>query len=111
ERVEAMGLEAIAATELEFYLFEKSFDEVRKAGFRSLEPISGYNEDYHIFQTTKEEHIMRPLRNHLYAAGIPVEGTKGEAGPGQGELNIRYAPALTTADYHTLAKHAIKEIV
>ena len=43
------------ATELEFFLFEKSFDEIRKSGFRDLTPISGYNEDYHIFQTTKEE--------------------------------------------------------
>ncbi|MGC3873220.1 glutamine synthetase family protein [Halomonas sp. GXIMD04776] len=109
-RLEAMGFDAIMATELEFFLFEKSVDEIRRSGFRDLAPISGYNEDYHIFQTTKEEHVMRPLRNHLYAAGIPVEGTKGEAEAGQEELNIRYAPALDTADYHTIAKHAIKEI-
>nr|WP_299439582.1 glutamine synthetase family protein [uncultured Halomonas sp.] len=109
-RLEAMGFDAIMATELEFFLFEKSVDEIRRNGFRDLAPISGYNEDYHIFQTTKEEHVMRPLRNHLYAAGIPVEGTKGEAEAGQEELNIRYAPALDTADHHTIAKHAIKEI-
>ena len=110
ERLDAMGFDTAVATELEFYLFEKDFEAIRKEGFRDLEPISGYNEDYHIFQTTKEEHILRPLRNHLYTAGVPVEGTKGEAGPGQGELNIRYAAALTSADYHTFAKHAIKEI-
>ncbi|MDE0715457.1 MAG: glutamine synthetase family protein, partial [Gammaproteobacteria bacterium] len=69
-----------------------------------------YNEDYHILQTTKEEHVMRPVRNHLWAAGIPVENTKGEAGIGQEELNIKYAPAMDTADYHTIAKHAVKEI-
>lgn len=109
-RLTEMGYDAIMATELEFYLFEKSLDEIRKSGFRDLEPISAYNEDYHIFQTTKEEHVLRPLRNLLVEAGIPIEGTKGEAGPGQGELNIRYASALTTADYHTIAKHAIKEI-
>ena len=64
-RLEAMGLEAMMATELEFFLFEKRFDEIRKEGFRSLEPISGYNQDYHILQTTKEEDIMRPVRNYL----------------------------------------------
>jgi glutamine synthetase len=53
---------------------------------------------------------MRPLRNHLYAAGIPVENSKGEAEAGQEELNIRYAPAMDTADHHTIAKHATKEI-
>jgi len=109
-QLEVMGFDTVMATELEFYLFEKSFDEIRKSGFRDLEPISGYNEDYHIFQTTKEEHVLRPVRNHLYAAGIPVEGTKGEAGCGQEELNISYAAALDTADYHTIAKHAIKEV-
>lgn len=109
-RLEELGLSAMMATELEFFLFEQSFDEIRQGDFRDLQPISGYNEDYHIFQTTKEEHVMRPVRNHLHAAGIPIEGTKGEAGRGQEELNIRYAPALDTADYHTIAKHAIKEI-
>ena len=53
---------------------------------------------------------MRPIRNHLYAAGIPVENSKGEAETGQEELNIKYAAALETADYHTIAKNAVKEI-
>jgi len=109
-RLEAMGLTAMCATELEFFLVEKSFDEIRKGGFRDLAPISGYNEDYHILQTTKEEHVMRPIRNHLFAAGIPVENSKGEAETGQEELNIKYAPAMDTAAFHTIAKHAVKEI-
>ncbi len=109
-RLKDMGFDPIMATELEFFLFEKSFDEIRKSGFRDIEPISGYNEDYHIFQTTKEEHIMRPIRNHLYAAGLPIEGSKGEAEAGQEELNIIYATAMDTADHHSIAKHAIKEI-
>ncbi|SFP18100.1 glutamine synthetase family protein [Tranquillimonas alkanivorans] len=110
ERLEAMGLTAMMATELEFFLFEKSYDEIRKGGFRDLTPISGYNEDYHILQTTKEEAVLRAVRNHLYAAGIPVENTKGEAETGQEELNIRYADALACADHHTIAKNAVKEI-
>ncbi|MBW4707163.1 glutamine synthetase family protein [Roseobacter sp. YSTF-M11] len=109
-RLDDLGFTAMMATELEFFLFEKSFDDIRKSGFRDLAPISGYNEDYHILQTTKEEAIMRPLRNHLYAAGIPVENSKGEAETGQEELNIRYSEALACADHHTFAKHAVKEI-
>lgn len=109
-RLEALGFDAMMATELEFFLFEKSFDDIRKDGYRNLTPISGYNEDYNILQTTKEEGVLRPVRNHLYAAGIPVENTKGEAETGQEELNIRYAAALDCADHHTIAKHAVKEI-
>lgn len=110
DRLSALGFEAMMATELEFFLFARSFAEIEKSGFRDLEPIGGYNEDYHIFQTTKDEGVLRPIRNHLFAAGLPIENTKGEAEAGQQELNIRYAPALDCADHHTIAKHAIKEI-
>lgn len=109
-RLRELGFVAKTATELEFFLFEKSFDEIRKSGFANLEPISGYNEDYNIFQTTKEEAVMRPLRNHLFAAGLPIENSKGEAEAGQEELNIKYSDALDCAEYHTIAKHATKEI-
>ncbi|WP_322865326.1 glutamine synthetase family protein [Aquicoccus sp. G2-2] len=109
-RAEALGFTPMMATELEFFLFQGSYEENARKGFRDLTPVSGYNEDYHILQTTKEEAVMRPLRNHLYAAGIPVENSKGEAETGQEELNIRYGAALDCADYHTIAKHATKEI-
>ncbi|MCV2893168.1 glutamine synthetase family protein [Lentibacter sp. XHP0401] len=109
-RLAELGFEAMMATELEFFLFADTLDTIRENGFHNLKPLSAYNEDYHIFQTTKEENVMRPIRNHLFAAGLPVEGSKGEAEAGQEELNIRYSPALNCADHHTIAKHAIKEI-
>jgi glutamine synthetase len=109
-KAEAMGFSSIMATELEFFLFQGTHDEIAENGFRELKPISNYNEDYHIFQTSKEEHVMRPIRNYLRQMGIPVEGSKGEAEAGQEELNIKYSDALSTADHHTLAKHGIKEI-
>jgi glutamine synthetase len=109
-RAREMGFAPMMATELEFFVFENSYEELRDKGFRKLKPISGYNEDYHIFQTTKEEPLMRALRNGLYGAGIPVENTKGEAEAGQEEINIRYAEALDTADGHAITKNAAKEI-
>jgi glutamine synthetase len=98
------------ATELEFYVFENSYDALRDQGTGGLTPISGYNEDYHIFQTTKEEPLMRALRNGLYGAGIVVENTKGEADSGQAEINVRYTDALEMADAHVIIKNATKEI-
>lgn len=108
-RAKALGFDPIMATELEFFLFQGTHDEIAAGGFE-LKPVSRYNEDYHIFQTSKEEPVMRPIRNHLRNMGIPVEGSKGEAEAGQEELNIKYADALSTADHHTIAKHGIKEI-
>lgn len=109
-RAAKLGFAPMMATELEFYVFEQSYDALRDDGVGNLTPISGYNEDYHIFQTTKEEPLMRALRNGLYAAGIPVENTKGEADAGQAEVNVKYAEALATADMHVLVKQATKEI-
>ncbi|MGI9402314.1 MAG: glutamine synthetase family protein [Rhizobiaceae bacterium] len=109
-RLEKLGLSAAAATELEFFIFEKSYEQLARRGYRNLKPISAYNEDYHILQTTKEESLMRPLRNGLFESGIPIENTKGEAETGQEELNIRYSDALDCAENHVIAKHAAKEI-
>ncbi len=109
-RLEKLGYSANMATELEFFLFKESLEELSESAFTKLTPVSAYNEDYHILQTTKEENVMRPIRNHLYQMGIPVEGTKGEAESGQEELNIKYTEALSCADHHTIAKHAVKEI-
>lgn len=109
-RLEAMGLKAMMASELEFFLFRDSFEEAHAKGYRNLERISTYNEDYHIFQTTKEEGVMRAIRNGLAGADIPVENSKGEADAGQEEINVRYADALTMADRHAIIKNACKEI-
>jgi len=114
-RAKALGFDAMMATELEFYLFENSYDSLRdcyqRTGqLRDLQPISPHNEDYQLFQTTKEEEVMRALRNGLFGAGIPVECSKGEADAGQEEINIRYSDALDTADNHVITKQATKEI-
>jgi glutamine synthetase len=109
-RAQAMGFTPMLATELEFYVFEESYERLRDRGPGRLSPISAYNEDYHIFQTAKEEPLMRALRNNLYLSGVPVENTKGEADAGQAEVNVRYDEALATADNHVLIKAAAKEI-
>lgn len=109
-RLKERGMRALMASELEFFLFSDSYEELRARGYRDLSPISGYNEDYHIFQTTKEEGVMRAIRNGLQGAGIPVENSKGEAEAGQEEINVRYADALEMADRHAIVKNACKEI-
>ena len=41
---------------------------------------------------------------------MPVEFSKGEWGPGQQEINLRYCELLEMADRHVLYKNAAKEI-
>ena len=109
-RLHDLGFRAMMASELEFFLFTNSYAELHAAGYRGLNPISPYNEDYHIFQTTKEEEVMRAIRTGLNGAGIPVESSKGEASAGQEEINVAYAGALESADNHAIVKNAAKEI-
>ena len=109
-RLEAMGMKALFASELEFYLFDESYEAIHSKGYREPKTAGYYIEDYHVFQTTKEEPVMRAIRNGLNGAGIPVENSKGEWGPGQEEINVRYAEALTMADRHVLIKNGCKEI-
>jgi len=109
-RLEKLGLTANFASELEFYLFDETFRSAYDKGYGNLTTAGYYIEDYHIFQTTKEEGVMRQLRKHLQASGIPVENSKGEWGPGQEEINVTYADALTMADRHVVLKNATKEI-
>jgi glutamine synthetase len=109
-RLAEAGMSAMMASELEFYLFEDGYGAAQAGGYRGLTPVSFYNEDYHLFQTAKEENVMRAVRNGLYDAGIPVECSKGEAWAGQEEINVRYSDALDAADNHVLTKQAVKEI-
>jgi glutamine synthetase len=110
ERAAAAGYTVKIGSELELYLFKESFEEARTKRYHGLTPVSGYVEDYHILQTTREEPLIRAIRNGMEGANVPVEFSKGEWGKGQEEINLRYAEALEMADRHTLYKHGAKEI-
>ncbi len=109
-RLKGMDMSALFASELEFYLFDETYESAAAKAWTGIKTAGDYIEDYHIFQTTKEEGVMRAMRNGMQGAGIPVENSKGEWGPGQEELNVRYADALTMADWHVILKNGCKEI-
>ncbi|MCP4085295.1 MAG: glutamine synthetase [Actinomycetia bacterium] len=111
ERLAALGFEARMASELEFYLFTDSYREAHAKGFHGLQVDGSYIEDYHVLASTRHEPVVRAMRQGLEGAGIPVENTKGEWGPGQLELNVTYTDPVTMADRHVILKNAVKEIV
>ena len=110
ERARAKGFTLKVASELEFYLFKESYAAARGKRYHDLVPYGAYIEDYHILQTTREEPIVRAIRNGMEAAGIPVETSKGEWGPGQQEINLQYADPVEMADRHVIYKNGVKEI-
>ena len=110
ERAAALGLTPMMGSELEFYLLKETYAEAYEKGYAALTPSVPYILDYHILGTTYDEPLMRTIRNHMQAAGMRVETSKGEAWPGQQEINFRFADALTMADNHVVYKNGAKEI-
>jgi glutamine synthetase len=100
----------MVGSELEFYLLRETYDEAHRKHYRDLTPSVPYILDYHILATSFDEPLLRQIRNGMQAAGIRVETSKGEAWPGQQEVNFRYSDALSMADNHVIYKNGAKEI-
>ena len=109
-RAAERGLLPRMGSELEFFLFRDSFPVARAKGYRDLASTQAYVEDYHLLSSTMVEDVVGAIRRHMDASGVPVEFSKGEWGPGQHEINLRFAPALEMADRHVVYKLGAKEI-
>ena len=105
-----MGFVIKAGSEFEYYVTRDSWEDMHRKGWTVPDRFGTYNEDYHLLQATKAEPLHRLLRNQMTEARIPVEFSKGEAAPGQHEVNIRYDEVMESADRSVLFKHGAKEI-
>lgn len=104
------GYTAMAATELEYYLYRESYRDAARKGYSSLDAAGWYLEDYHLLQGARVEDFNAAARRHLNASAVPVECSKGEWGLGQHELNVRYTDILGMADRHCVFKQCLKEL-
>jgi len=110
EAVARRKLTCYTASELEFFLFNHTYHDAFVADYRQLTPSSDYRIDYHTLQPTRDEAILRAVRQGMSAAGVPVESSKGEWGRGQHEVNFVYDQPLPMADMHVVFKQGLKEI-
>ena len=105
-----LGYAAFAGTELEFILFEETFEQAWDRRYHALTGSNRYNVDYSILGGTKVEPVLRDIRNEMYAAGMTVESAKGECNLGQHEIGFLYDSVLRTCDNHSIYKNGAKEI-
>jgi glutamine synthetase len=110
ERAAEQGFVPHFGSELEIFLFKETYQSAREKGYRDLDLSQKYNEDYHVLSGGFAEPVIGNIRRLVDASGVPVEFSKGEASPGQHEINLRYAPAVEMADRHVIYKLAAKEI-
>ena len=109
-RLAERGLVALAGTELEFVVYNDTYEQAWAKNYRDLSPANDYNVDYSILGTSRIEPLLRRLRTGMAGAGMYVESAKGECNLGQHEIAFRYADAVTTCDNHTIYKTGAKEI-
>ena len=110
EQARSRGLQALAGTELEFIVFEDSYESAWDSRYRGLTPSNRYNVDYSVLGGTRVEPLLRDIRRHMYAAGLTVESAKGECNPGQHEIAFKYDDVMRTGDNHSVYKTGAKEI-
>ncbi|MBU6311515.1 MAG: glutamine synthetase family protein [Actinomycetales bacterium] len=102
-RAADMGFTFYTHPEVEFYLLRNQPDE------GPPEPIDRYGYFDNSPQSVGYD-FRRQAITMLEAMGISVEFSHHEGGPGQQEIDLRYADALTTADNLMTFRTVVKEV-
>ncbi|MDQ2589231.1 MULTISPECIES: type I glutamate--ammonia ligase [Saccharothrix] len=103
-RASEAGFTCYVHPEIEFFLLKSLPDDGR-------EPVPADNGGF--FDQTSHEtatHFRRHAIEALEAMGISVEFSHHEGAPGQQEIDLRYADALTMADNVMTFRYVIKEV-
>ncbi|MFB0835019.1 glutamine synthetase family protein [Arthrobacter halodurans] len=110
EKAGRSGLRALAGTELEFMVYNTSYEDAQRGHYLDLTPANLYNVDYSVLGSMRVEPLLRDIRNTMYEAGMIVESAKGECNFGQHEIAFKYDDVITTADNHTFYKLSAKQM-
>ena len=108
--LEDAGMKAMVGTELEFVVYNNTYEQAFNKGYKDLTPANQYNVDYSILGGSRIEPLLRAIRLGMSGAGMNVESVKGECNFGQHEIAFKYSDALTSCDNHVIYKNGAKEI-
>lgn len=104
ERAKNMGLTFYVGPEPEFYVFsvddkgDPILDNNDKAGYFDMAPLD------------KGEDVREVITTALEGLGFEVEASHHECGPGQHEIDFKYADALRTADNIMTFRYVVRRI-
>ena len=104
DKAAQLGYTCYTHPEIEFFLFKSSPE-------KGVAPVPVDQGGYFDHTPAVVGHdFRRQAITMLEAMGISVEFSHHEGAPGQQEIDLRYADALTTADNIMTFRHVIKEI-
>ena len=98
-RCQERNLDPVVATELEFYLCTPGW-----------QPVQSHIQYSSLTDALEVEEVLLEMREALLGAGIEVESSNAEYGPGQVEINVGHADAMTAADNTVLFKSIVKQV-
>jgi len=104
EKATAMGYTCYTHPEIEFFLFKD-----RPEPGKSPVPVDSGGYFDHTPAVVGHD-FRRQAITMLEAMGISVEFSHHEGAPGQQEIDLRYADALSTADNIMTFRHVVKEV-
>lgn len=99
ERVAALGFDPVVATELECYISTPDW-----------QPIQHHVQYSSLTDAVGLETMVADMRHALLGAGIPLESSNPEYGPGQLEINFGPSDPVTAADNTVLFKSIVKQV-
>jgi len=109
--LEDLGLDMRCTFELEFFVYDNTFDDVARKRYRQLNPVnaSPLQTIYLLRDSVRAATFMQAVIKRLEWYGIPWEAWNNENGNGQIELNLTPANPVTMADRVIRAKTIIFE--
>ncbi len=111
-----LGYDCVVGLEIEFYIFKLEDPMLRpeQSGWPPEAPrVSILQHGFQYLTESRSDEIadlLRVLRDHLLALGLPLSTIEDEWGPGQIEFTFEPEDALTAADNALLFKNAVKQI-
>jgi glutamine synthetase len=108
DRASEMGLDAYAALEYEFFLFDETPDSIREKGFQNLKPLSPGWFGYSMLRNSTYAELYHEIIELSERMDFPLEGIHTETGPGVIEAAITVDSAINAADKGALFKTFMK---
>lgn len=108
EKAEAMGFDAYAALEYEFFIFDETPHSAREKGFRNMKTITPDWFGYSMIRNSTYSGLYKAILAMGEAMDFPIEGIHSETGPGVIEAALAVDSAKNAADKAALFKTYMK---
>ena len=108
DKAAAMGFDAYAALEYEFFMFKETPESVREKGYRNLEPWTPGYFGYSVLRSSVHADFYRELLELCERMDMAIEGLHTETGPGVLEAALAVDEAGAMGDKAMLFKTFVK---